>query len=245
MSMQGMRADGPVVVGVDGSPGGWDALVWAAAEAAATGCSLRVVHVIERPPLLDAWSGAGAVPDPSDGLRGAAAAIIAEGVRRAHEVVPDLAVVSRVEGDGSVPEALIGASSGSSLLVIGKREGERPWWRCGRRRIVVAIARRSDCPVAVVELRSRPGEVFAGWVLVLDESPRRDSAVMRFACTAALHRGLDVAVVPPAGPVLPCHRGAALVVLGARRPGRRRVRLPVATTRALKAARGPTVLVFA
>jgi len=42
---------GPILVAVDGYPHGWDALEWAAAEAAARACALRIVHVINWSPL--------------------------------------------------------------------------------------------------------------------------------------------------------------------------------------------------
>jgi nucleotide-binding universal stress UspA family protein len=38
--------EGTVLVAVDGSGQSWDALEWAAAEAAARRCTLRIVHVV-------------------------------------------------------------------------------------------------------------------------------------------------------------------------------------------------------
>jgi len=41
-------------VAVDGNPHGWDALEWAAAQAPARQCALRIVHAVSRPPAVDA-----------------------------------------------------------------------------------------------------------------------------------------------------------------------------------------------
>jgi nucleotide-binding universal stress UspA family protein len=231
----------PVVVGIDGSAGGWDALAWAAVEARANGRPLRIVHVVEWPSLVDIWP----VPmvDRSTILRGAGADLVEEGARRAREVVPNLAIATHIEVEADVSDALVRAASGASMLVLGKRRGGRPWWRLGHRRVAVAAARRSACPVAVVELTSRPGGSLTGWIVVLDDSPRQDSPAIRFARSAARRRGVDVAVVPTADWLLFRHRGAALVVMGARCSGRVGARLPAAAVRALDTATEPIVIV--
>jgi nucleotide-binding universal stress UspA family protein len=231
----------PVVVGIDGSVGGWDALVWAAAEARATEHPLLVVYVVEWPSLADVWP----VPvfDRATILRGVGAELVDEGVRRAREIVPNLAVDTQVEVGAVVSDAMVRAAAGASMLVLGKRRGGRPWWRLGHRRIAVAVARRSSCPVAVVELSPRPGGTLTGWIVVLDDSPRQDSPAVRFACAAARHRGVDIAVVPTADWLLFQNRGAALVVMGAKGSGPFGVRLTAATVRALATATEPTVIV--
>jgi nucleotide-binding universal stress UspA family protein len=48
--------DGAILVGVDGRIRGWEALAWAAAEAAAQGRPLRIVHVVEWPTASDAFA---------------------------------------------------------------------------------------------------------------------------------------------------------------------------------------------
>src|SRR4051794_18857041 len=162
-------ASHPVVVGIDGSTGGWDALAWAAVEARATGRPLHIVHVVEWPILADLWP----VPllDRVVSLRSAGADLLEDGAKRAREVVPHLAVAMQLAVDADVGDALVRVAADASMLVLGKRRGARPWWRRGRRRIAVAAARRSRCPVAVVELRSQPGGALTGWVVVLDDSP--------------------------------------------------------------------------
>jgi nucleotide-binding universal stress UspA family protein len=227
-----------VVVGIDGTPGGWDALAWAAAEARSSGGSLRIVHVVERPVTLDVWPGSPV--DGSEALQ-AGADLVQEGVRRAREVVAGLEVDTQVEAWVEVSAVLVRAAATGSLLVVGKRRGNRPWWRRGRRRIAVRAARRAPCPVAVVELSSRPGSL-TGWVVVLDDSSGQDSPAVAFGRAAASHRRVDMAVVPSADWLLFGHRGAALVVVGGRGSGRG-LRLPPVAVRALATATEPTVVV--
>jgi hypothetical protein len=129
------------------------------------------------------------------------------------------------------------------MLVLGKRRGTQPWWRRGHRRIAVAASRRSTCPVAVVELMPRPCGALTGWVVVLDDSPRQDSTAIRFARSAAQHRGVDLAVVPTSDWGLFRQRGAALVVMGFGRSGRLGMRLPRIVLRALGSATEPIVIV--
>jgi nucleotide-binding universal stress UspA family protein len=231
----------PVVVGIDGSAGGWDALAWAAAEARAAGLPLRIVHVVEWPRFADLWP----VPlvDRVRSLRGAGAELVEEGVRRAREVVPTLAVTTQIAVGVDVGEALVRVGSDASMLVLGKRRGARPWWGRNHRRVAVRAARRSSCPVAVVELAAQPGGTLTGWVLVLDDSPGQDSPAVRFARLEASRRGVDVAVVPTSDWLLFRRRGAALVVMGSRRPDRAGARLPFATVRALSTATEPIVIV--
>src|SRR4051794_7664912 len=147
-------ASHPVVVGIDGSTGGWDALAWAAAEARASGRPLRIVHVVEWPTLADLWP----VPllDRVVSLRSAGADLLDDGAARAREVVPHLALATQLVVEADVSEALVRVAAHASMLVLGKRRGARPWWRRGRRRVAVAAARRSRCPVAVVELSAQP-----------------------------------------------------------------------------------------
>jgi nucleotide-binding universal stress UspA family protein len=237
----GPVASHPVVVGIDGSTGGWDALAWAAAEARVTGRSLRIVHVVEWPALADLWP----VPllDRVVSLRSAGADLLEDGARRAREVVPQLAVATQLAVEADVSEALVRVAADASMLVLGKRRGARPWWRRGRRRVAVAVARRSRCPVAVVELSGEPGGALTGWVVVLDDAPRLDSPAIRFARSEADRRGVDVAVVPTADWQLFRHRGAALVVMEARCSGRLGVRRPVDAARALATASEPIVFV--
>jgi nucleotide-binding universal stress UspA family protein len=231
----------PVVVGIDGSKGGWDALAWAAAEARATGRPLRIVHVVEWPLLADLWP----VPllDRVVSFRSAGADLLEDGAKRAREVVPRLKIATQLAVEADVGDALVRVAADASMLVLGKRLGARPWWRRGRCRIAVAAARRSRCPVAVVELRPQPGGALTGWVVVLDDSPRQDSPAIRFARTEASRRGVDVAVVPTADWQLFRHRGAALVVMGDRCSGPLGVRRPVDAARALATATEPIVFV--
>jgi hypothetical protein len=81
-----------VVVGVDGIGTADDALDWAAAEAAARGCRLRIVHAFRPPLLVDPY---GVVPAIGDDLRllwAGVEQVLAYAVARVRSVAPDLPV---------------------------------------------------------------------------------------------------------------------------------------------------------
>lgn len=137
---------GPVVVGVDDSAEAQAALRWAAAEAAARGVRLHAVHALDLTPWLSAPLGGGAI-DPVP---------LAEGIRDATErqvdpyraQYPDLQI--DVEVPTGLPEkALLHASEGASLLVVGSRG------RGGFAGLLLgstskAVLRDAHCPVVIL-----------------------------------------------------------------------------------------------
>lgn len=144
-----MNADrGPVVVGVDGSPGGHAALEWAWAAAARRGAPLQVISAF---PVDDYWADAllldaGRV----DALRSATMArstALVEEVRAAAgslEVQVQVTVVA-----GAPAEHLVRLSEDAGLLVVGSRG------RGGVRStllgsVALHCATSAACPVVVV-----------------------------------------------------------------------------------------------
>jgi nucleotide-binding universal stress UspA family protein len=115
------RHDGPVVVGVDGSPAADEALRWALAEAARRAVPVQVVHVYlpytaHRPFGADFMEAA--APGSLHRLQQAGHTLVAEVLDR---VPPgDVPVTTHVVG-GNPAEALVDAARDASLLVVGPR----------------------------------------------------------------------------------------------------------------------------
>lgn len=171
----------PVVVGVDARPVR-HTVEWAAAEAAARGRPLRLVHAC--PPPTDPGSvahggglGLGARDDGG---------ILREAVGWARAVAPELEVTTRVVAGGPVAAL---ASQDADLLVVGHRG-------VGRSRgapagsIGIAVCARAAGPVAVVppDRDAGPGRSRARVVVGVD-APDRSAPAIGFAFRAAAQRG--------------------------------------------------------
>jgi nucleotide-binding universal stress UspA family protein len=128
---------GPVVVGVDGSSSGIDAVELAADEAMARVAPLIVVHAI---------GIGGSVGVVADGLAGARRTL-AVAVGRARAEHPGLAVCGELV-PGRPEDVLVDGSLHASLLVVGHRRrrafGERPVGS-----VASAVVARADVPVIV------------------------------------------------------------------------------------------------
>ena len=112
---EGQAKELRVVVGVDGSECGREALEFAAREAALRGAILHVVSAYEETPFVTAWP---VVPLGSD--QGAAGAIVDESLARAQLVEPE--IVGKGEIRFGVPgRVLVETSRGATLLVVGSR----------------------------------------------------------------------------------------------------------------------------
>lgn len=110
---------GPVVVGVDGSPGSLAALRYAASQAAARGVTLRVVHAWRWPARTGPGEQVPLVHDPAV-LAGEEERLLAESVAGLAEDFPDLAVDRRLVHDRAAP-ALIAAAADAAMTVVGSR----------------------------------------------------------------------------------------------------------------------------
>ncbi|MFE9691027.1 universal stress protein [Micromonospora sp. NPDC005806] len=142
---QPIPADGPVLVGVDGSEPAALAVRLAADEAARRDTDLVLVHVRapERGgavPEEAAESAAAGQAESAELLAGAAAAI-----RPDH---PVLTVVERPVRAGSPEQALIAASGGAALVVVGSR-GRGGFAGLLLGSVSQALVQHAHCPVLV------------------------------------------------------------------------------------------------
>lgn len=132
-------ATGPrIVVGVDGSPGGTLALEWAARQAALTGATLEI-HSSYRP---------GYVFVSDEEIREEMERVVAEAKSRIGEIAPSVKVETTT-GVAVPAKALIDASRGADLLVVGSR-GLGGFTGLLLGSVGKQCALHSHCPVVVV-----------------------------------------------------------------------------------------------
>lgn len=185
------NVSGSIVVAVNGSSSGWQALEWAAAEAAARRSSLRIIHVIA-PPLVmfDPFLGASLAwcdPRPQQVI----AAFLDHAIHRARLIAPDVTVSANLEC-GDPASAIRSAGRSDVLTVVGRgrrRRFRRPSssWR---------IARRGVGPVAIVNLDDRrTGGPSAGRVVLGVDGTGGPASAVEHAFLAASRRGVGLTVV--------------------------------------------------
>ncbi|MBY8874973.1 universal stress protein [Micromonospora sp. PLK6-60] len=141
------RADGPVVVGVDGSARSREAVAFAAEEAALRGTALHAVHAYRHP----ASSGPGDMQPlvyEESQLRGEEDRVLAEALAGLADRHPELSV-SREATRGRPVRVLTEASRRAQLLVVGGQgRGELSGLLLGS--VSQGALHHADCPVAVV-----------------------------------------------------------------------------------------------
>jgi nucleotide-binding universal stress UspA family protein len=187
----------PIVVGVDGSPHSERAVDWAAREATARGCPLRIVHAFLWPlynvPL-------GPVPgEPLDtGLQAAAERILADATERARRTGPALEISTDLQVCAPAA-ALIDASHDAALVVVRHRGlGGFTGLLVGS--VGVQTAARAACPAIVMRDGGPTGDPgdprpAAGHVVVGVDGSDTSSVAVEFAFAhAALHRVVAVHV---------------------------------------------------
>jgi nucleotide-binding universal stress UspA family protein len=133
-----------VLVGVDGSACAQQALVWAAADAAARGTGLTVATVVELPRLAD-------VPISAQLLDTAARTgetIADQAAGRARAMAPGTAVGSRVATGGAAAE-LLRLATGTEEVVVGSR-GDGGFAALLLGSVGCQVAAHADRPVVVV-----------------------------------------------------------------------------------------------
>lgn len=170
-----------VVVGYDGSQQSGVAVRWAAAEARLRGVPLTVVHAWE------AFTAVGPMAIPVADLRAAAQEVVAEGAKLAREEAGE---VHAVLGRGGSTTALLEASRGADLVVVGSRG------RGGFTGLVLGstgleLAGHGPCPVVVVREPRAGGPVVVG----VDGSAASLEALGLAFAEAALRGAELVAVV--------------------------------------------------
>jgi nucleotide-binding universal stress UspA family protein len=145
-----------VLVAVDGSACGTEALEWAAADVAARHGRLTVATVSDLPRLAD-------VPLSSDLLasaRQAAQRTVDSAVRRAEQLAPGIAVQGRV-GSGNPAAELIMMAAGAEQVVVGSRgTGGIAALLIGS--VGGQVAEHVGCPAVVVRDRRQGGPVVVG-----------------------------------------------------------------------------------
>ncbi|MFC4059257.1 universal stress protein [Planomonospora corallina] len=185
-----------ILVGVDGSRAGLDAVGWAVREAELRKTGLRIVHV------MPAWAYEMAEDAPHAGvgtwMRNGAAEMLEQGVERARQEDRPVEVESRIlPGDPRL--ALIEAAEEAELLVVGSHGlGGFRGMLLGS--VALGVAGHTACPVAVV--RSLPAERGGRVVVGVDGSPGGAEAVELAFAEASL-RGAELhAVHAWSGPVI-------------------------------------------
>jgi len=184
---------GSVLVAVNGKGRGWDALEWAAAEAASRQCALRIVHAFRSSPffvdplgtLVDEWN-AKAIE--------AASGVLTDAVNHARAVAPTLQVTAHMQEGSTTTAILREGSRGDALIVLG-RGPNRGWFRSfisvGRR-----VTRHAACPVAIVHLTNGPARgLSAGRVVVGIDGAEDPAEVLGFAFRSAERRCVGVTVI--------------------------------------------------
>ncbi|SCF19321.1 universal stress protein [Micromonospora mirobrigensis] len=141
------RSDGPVVVGVDGSPSSHAAVAFAAEEAVLRGAALHAVHAYRHP----ASSGPGDMQPlvyEEHQLRGEEDRVVAEALAGLADRHPGLSV-GRAVTRGRPVAALTEASRRAQLVVVGGQgHGELSGLLLGS--VSHGVLHHADCPVAVV-----------------------------------------------------------------------------------------------
>lgn len=141
-----------IVVGVDGSDNSVAALRWAMGEAVLRKASVEVIHAWRRPytgevPVMITYT------PPIDELRGNAARVLDDSVRRAGAPPTGVAVQQSVVENSPVG-ALLDASDGAGLLVVGSR-GRGGFSGLLLGSVSHQIANHAACPVVIVPARWR------------------------------------------------------------------------------------------
>jgi nucleotide-binding universal stress UspA family protein len=185
---------GPILVAVDGHAAGWKALEWAAAEAAARTCSLRIVHAINWAPLIwDAFGGVYA-NERDAGADAAGEVVLGEARRRASVVAPGLAITTELR-EGEAARVILREAQEDSLIVLG-RGRKRARLRRLTESVGARVARGARCPVAVVELLDAMAYgPSAGRVVVGIDGTPESVVALGFAFRAAQRRGVGITAV--------------------------------------------------
>ncbi len=109
------RERGRIVVGVDGSPSSVAALTWAVRQAGLTGCVVDAIHAWQYP-VSYGW----AYSEPEPQLSVLASESLEKAIAQARQADESVEIRAHVV-EQSPAQALLAASEGAELLVVGSR----------------------------------------------------------------------------------------------------------------------------
>ena len=182
---------GSIVVGVDGSPAGERAVLWAAEQAR---LEMRPVVLVSacRPSVATTWMGA---PGYNPGalmtvLEDSAREQLGEAAMAVHVLDPALEVY-RVFDRRDPRDSLLRLSESASVLVVGTR-GHGPMASLLLGSVSLSVSQHASCPVVVV--RDEGERTHGGIVVGCDGTVRSDAAV-GFAFRQASLTSLPLTVV--------------------------------------------------
>ncbi|MFF8196184.1 universal stress protein [Streptomyces bobili] len=143
-------ADGPIVLGVDGSAAGESAVDFAFAEAALRNAPLLALHAWTtwNAPLPPPQDASAPYANPPGALAGEEERLLYEALAGHREKYPDVVVEHRTV-HGRTREALIEASRSAQLVVVGAR-GRGGFAGLLLGSVSQAVLHHAHCPVAVV-----------------------------------------------------------------------------------------------
>jgi len=191
-----MPTDGPIVVGVDGSPSSLAAVRHAARLAERRQVPLHLVHAYQYP--IYGYAGVGfAYPTDVNGenYRDAVEQDLGGLVQRIHKAHPGVVGVHGEQVNGSTASVLLELARGASVTVLGSR-GHGGFAELLLGSVSTQVATHAHGPVIVVrEAPEGAPERSEGSVVVgYDGSAGADPA-LRFAADEALSRGVPLNVV--------------------------------------------------
>lgn len=177
-----------IVVGVDGSKAGIQAVSWAAAEAHLWQAPLRVVHAL--PKWAVEMSESGPYAEVGRWMRECATSVLNEALERARKDAPGIEVDS-VMLPGDPRPVLMEEAKNADLLVVGNHGlGGFRGLLVGS--VALGVTGRAACPVVVVgDVSSPPREEI---VVGVDGSPG-SAAAIAFAFAEADRRGAELRAV--------------------------------------------------
>ncbi|MEU4968993.1 universal stress protein [Streptomyces smyrnaeus] len=186
----------PVVVGVDGSEPGMEAVDWAVDEAALRGVQLRVLHAS----LWQRFEHYASVASPTEAEQPPewvlAERILAAAQQRAARRQPEVHVTGQVHGSDPV-DMLVRAGERAAMVVTGAR-GRGPVRETLLGSVGLGTAGRATCPTVVVRDGARTPQR-AGTVVLGVGARSQGAPAVSFACQEAEERGWDLLCVRALG----------------------------------------------
>ncbi|ACC40526.1 Universal stress protein [Mycobacterium marinum] len=168
----------PVIVGIDGSPAGITAVLWATAEAVSAGVPLRLISVLKT-----------AHSSPEEYEHDLAHAETS--LRAAQSAIEATAAPVKVETDtprGPAGAVLVEASRDAELVCVGS-VGIGRYARAILGSTATELAEKAHCPVAVIRSNSDQPPPDINWIVVrVTDAPDNDAVIEYAAHEARLRQ---------------------------------------------------------